>query len=237
MYRKGDQMIHFIVILHFLSISVGIGCVVLCSFLFHREKAGIYRSLLIGEAAFLGFFLTDSIAIYLRTAVVEHNLEIVIKVFCYTFGAILLISLFIVERYIRTNKLYRNATLPKKLFAGVVLLVNAGYLLNLFTEIFVSVPFLCILYLLQCILVMWCLWKPEINSSREIKLRNNEVFSSLTERENEVVQYICDGLSNKDIAERMFISANTVKNHISNIYRKLEIKNKVELINLINKGD
>ncbi|MFE5704756.1 helix-turn-helix transcriptional regulator [Rhodococcus koreensis] len=50
----------------------------------------------------------------------------------------------------------------------------------------------------------------------------------LTERELEVAAAITAGLSNSGIAERLFISVNTVRFHIGNILRKLEAKNRSE---------
>lgn len=47
------------------------------------------------------------------------------------------------------------------------------------------------------------------------------------------MELIADGLSNQDIAEKLFISVNTARNHIYNIYRKMGIKNRYELINLV----
>lgn len=46
-------------------------------------------------------------------------------------------------------------------------------------------------------------------------------LSLLTPREREVLQLIALGLSNGEIASALFISQHTVKNHVSNIYRKL----------------
>ena len=53
---------------------------------------------------------------------------------------------------------------------------------------------------------------------------------SLTEREREVLQKLCDGKSYKMIAQELFIDINTVKFHIRNIYRKLEVNSKGEAI-------
>jgi DNA-binding NarL/FixJ family response regulator len=52
----------------------------------------------------------------------------------------------------------------------------------------------------------------------------------LTARELEVVRGIEDGLSYKLIAERHFISIDTVRNHIRSVYRKLQINSKGELM-------
>lgn len=46
-------------------------------------------------------------------------------------------------------------------------------------------------------------------------------LSLLTPREREVLQLMAQGLTNSEIATSLFISHHTVKNHVSNIYRKL----------------
>jgi ATP/maltotriose-dependent transcriptional regulator MalT len=50
----------------------------------------------------------------------------------------------------------------------------------------------------------------------------------LTEREVEVIRYLADGLSNRDIARRLFISPKTASAHVSNILRKLGVQGRVE---------
>lgn len=55
-------------------------------------------------------------------------------------------------------------------------------------------------------------------------------ISLLSKRESEVASLICDGLSNKQIAEKLFLSAKTVDNHRSSIMKKLDVHNVVELI-------
>jgi DNA-binding NarL/FixJ family response regulator len=52
----------------------------------------------------------------------------------------------------------------------------------------------------------------------------------LTPREIEVLEYIVAGRSNREIAEALFIEEKTVKNHVSNIYSKLHLKNRYEAI-------
>jgi tetratricopeptide (TPR) repeat protein/DNA-binding CsgD family transcriptional regulator len=52
----------------------------------------------------------------------------------------------------------------------------------------------------------------------------------VTVREAEIIRLLLEGKGNKDITEALFISDHTVKNHIHNIYRKLGIKNRLQLV-------
>lgn len=52
----------------------------------------------------------------------------------------------------------------------------------------------------------------------------------LTKRENEILKLFAEGLSNKEIADKLFISIRTVESHKNNIMQKLELKSTVELV-------
>lgn len=53
---------------------------------------------------------------------------------------------------------------------------------------------------------------------------------NLTKRENEILLELVNGLSYKKISEKLFISLDTVRSHIKNIYQKLQVKSKSEAI-------
>ena len=55
-------------------------------------------------------------------------------------------------------------------------------------------------------------------------------IESLTDREREVVALIGEGLKNKQIAERMFISETTVRHHLSSVFDKLDVSDRLELL-------
>lgn len=60
----------------------------------------------------------------------------------------------------------------------------------------------------------------------------------ISKREHEIVQLLCKGLSNRDIATQLFISETTVKTHISNILAKLNLHDRMQIIvHYYNKAD
>lgn len=56
----------------------------------------------------------------------------------------------------------------------------------------------------------------------------------LTQREREIVELIYKGASNADIADELYISLNTVKSHLKNIFEKLNVHSRMELVYLVN---
>lgn len=63
-------------------------------------------------------------------------------------------------------------------------------------------------------------------SSTKIYKASSE--NDLTRREYEVLSLIADGMNNKDIADKLFISEKTVKNHVSSIFRKINVNDRTK---------
>lgn len=55
-------------------------------------------------------------------------------------------------------------------------------------------------------------------------------ISSLTGRENQIISRICEGMRNKEIASKLYISDATVAHHLTSIYRKLGLADRTELL-------
>ena len=60
--------------------------------------------------------------------------------------------------------------------------------------------------------------------------RQRSLSPRLTERELEVLKLVARGLSNRDIAGELFISENTVKNHVRNVLEKLQLHSRMEAV-------
>ena len=52
--------------------------------------------------------------------------------------------------------------------------------------------------------------------------------STLTDRESEILRFVASGATNAEIARQLWITQQTVKFHVSNVYRKLDVANRTE---------
>ena len=66
-------------------------------------------------------------------------------------------------------------------------------------------------------------------SLKEAKITDPD-YATLTPREQEVMRLLAEGLSSKEVAEKLFISPKTVENHRANIMNKLDLHSTIELI-------
>ena len=74
-------------------------------------------------------------------------------------------------------------------------------------------------------------WGPDVHSEGAVVNRNDYEAKAklLTPREREIAVLVSAGLSNKEIAHRIEVSAGTVKIHLSNIFQKLNVSNRTSL--------
>jgi DNA-binding NarL/FixJ family response regulator len=68
----------------------------------------------------------------------------------------------------------------------------------------------------------------QVHLAKEITSKSTKPNYGLTEREEQILQCLSNGLSNKQISERLFLSEGTVKNYISSIYHKLDVKDRFQ---------
>ena len=61
-------------------------------------------------------------------------------------------------------------------------------------------------------------------------LRDVLIQKGLSNREAEVAELVSKGLSNKEVANQLFVTEKTVKFHLTNIYKKMNVKSRAQLI-------
>jgi DNA-binding NarL/FixJ family response regulator len=66
--------------------------------------------------------------------------------------------------------------------------------------------------------------------TRPLSARDPILFPELSEREREVLQLLARGLPNSQIAQTLVVSPKTVRNHVSNIFTKLQVRDRAEAI-------
>ena len=77
---------------------------------------------------------------------------------------------------------------------------------------------------------------PAVKAEQATKLGMGHVLDryGVTKRERQIVEKICLGKTNKQIADELFISLQTVKDHTHRIYSKIGINNRMQLVQLMN---
>ena len=71
-------------------------------------------------------------------------------------------------------------------------------------------------------------WMPPMVQT-EFARQESSSGKELTPRESEIVRYVCSGMKNIEVAERLAITESTVKTHLNNIFQKLNLRDRVEL--------
>ena len=90
-------------------------------------------------------------------------------------------------------------------------------------------------YAFISVAISWTLIKQDFVKETIENENTMEIYWGLTEREKEVYQLIKLGLANKDIAEKLNVSLNTVKTHVTAIFDKSGIRSRVGLLAISNK--
>lgn len=138
---------------------------------------------------------------------------------------------------IRKKSLFWFGIFNLIIFSGVIILVflvnkhqfiGAAFLFLFFTSSVIPLIFVHS-FLVRTIPV------PE---SKSDGIENLEHFINefgISNREEEIIQQICEGKSNKEISENLFITLQTVKDHVYRIFLKTGVRNRIQLSNLIRK--
>lgn len=75
-----------------------------------------------------------------------------------------------------------------------------------------------------------------LKSSPKPETENQETETMLSDREMQILKEIVNGKNHTEIGERLFISPNTVRTHVNNIYKKLHLNSRTQIVNLAYKN-
>lgn len=73
----------------------------------------------------------------------------------------------------------------------------------------------------------------KLSVSLNIQLVNSNIDTPLTQKEYEILEGLCEGKTNQQLADSLFVSVNTVKTHIKNIYEKMNTSTRTETVSLV----
>ncbi len=156
----------------------------------------------------------------------------------FIYGMVYLISMVLSRRLVHHERSFARTFASWYLLFGII--SSATFILSGLHEI---IPFIFIFFFLSWhlipILFLYLYLEKYHGETAAVQDNFEEMlvlFSDkyeISKREREVIHLICKGLSNQEISDALFISLQTVKDHIHRIFVKTGVKNRVQLSNLI----
>ncbi|WP_319480796.1 helix-turn-helix transcriptional regulator [uncultured Draconibacterium sp.] len=152
----------------------------------------------------------------------------------------LIVQLFFLLPFFRKTKnagLLKETGLDKKrvliIFACTILYSGVMFFFNRFGYISTCIA-LVILFASNLVLPAIIRYKNQSpNENENMDFQSFCSFYEISKREAEIIQEICSGKSNKAIADKLFITLQTVKDHNHRIFTKTGVKSRVQLANLV----
>ncbi len=163
-------------------------------------------------------------------------------IYVYLILDVILTSWGLIIIFLKTSKINISVFVPIRRYvlisiAFLLLKVISVYIFYLYPA---TIPVFILLYFLSIVipLVYFYSQKDQIiqlaDGDPNMSSFDNLVARyGITRREREIIEQVCSGKSNQEIADTLFISLQTVKDHIHRIYLKMDIKRRVQLIKIM----
>ncbi len=144
--------------------------------------------------------------------------------------------------YSRRKAILRKRDM-KNIAMGLLMLVflQNGFLLDYQDNIYVALGFILLFFIGGAFIPVYIQYQADLSvlhPVKEEKIPINLLCSKydISPREKEIILEICNGLSNQQIADKLFISLQTVKDHTSRIYYKTNFSSRAQLITMVSKS-
>ncbi|UCE21893.1 MAG: helix-turn-helix transcriptional regulator [Candidatus Aminicenantes bacterium] len=164
--------------------------------------------------------------------------------YLYIILEVLVLAIALSQLFIHTGKIKdENKRKAVRIFASLNLIVFCtGILLYLFVQQSHTLAALHLFVFLSGNILPLLYWRAYLKKhfiaplpQQTNTLTWNQFLEEfkISRREEEVIRQLCEGKTNREISDALFISLQTVKDHVYRIYQKTDVKNRVQLINLI----
>lgn len=149
--------------------------------------------------------------------------------------AVIPIFLILRKSHITKKRIQKGVKGFGLLYFSAMVIINISDFFNLnklyidlFNILFIIIPLCYLNYQLK-----YCQLENADLSEDSQDLRVFLKTHNITDREKEIIGLVAQGKSNLEIADKVFLSEQTIKQHIHNIYQKLGVKNRVQLSNFV----
>lgn len=195
---------------------------------------------------FIKSFIPETQLLFFWTDYISNSLIIMFKSSIY-FEFLILISFYFWEWKSKINnsriKIYKTSILyyittqviPMFIFSNIFTLYT-----NQQIQLWVIIFSLKIIYILSITIWIKFIYLAYAQNIPNV-IKKNDKFKliytqyKISKRETEIIELLIDGKTSNEIKEDLFISYHTVKNHISHIYKKLNVKSRYELVKFFKK--
>lgn len=190
-------------------------------------------------------FLLFNFGVLVALGFAARNLKYgeVLPLFKYYYSiSVTLFSVFTTLQLLRGTTLTPGKT-DRRFLAMIITagaLSQAAVLIFLPHSLWMALAFIFLLFAVTTLLPLYLTYQADLRSYHPADaMQVTELLEGffrkheISPREADIIREICNGLSNQEIADKLFISLQTVKDHSSRIYSKTNVRNRMQLMTLV----
>jgi DNA-binding CsgD family transcriptional regulator len=215
-----------------------IGWLMLIKFSAEYSKAGFGNYLTV-------IFLLANFGVIVFLGIISPGMEFseALPLFKYYYAVVAVVS-GLISGFILIGAKSSEAAAPTRISLAVIVsagaLSQAAVLLLMPHSAWMALIFVFLLFAGISLIPAWLTYRTDlslftypVNNEMPHGIEDFYLKHEISPREADIIREICNGLSNQEIADRLFISLQTVKDHTSRIYAKTNVRNRMQLMTLV----
>lgn len=184
-------------------------------------------------------FLVAALFIGLNFAVANPSLRFLFTIIDNLFGILFLLEILIlISIFVKKDSLCISTKIARSF--SIIYLLRYPLIVVFSVTILEPIGSSIAVLLIHLLTILWIkvyvdqVERESIDSKRN-RIEPEEIANNfnLSKRETEIFLLVIQGKNNREIQDELFISYHTVKNHVYNIFQKMNVKNRYQLINII----